>query len=84
VILPLLSISCGELCLPVSCVQVTGATWQTVTRIMAGVGYLVQRIGDGQAQVRYSMAGRSRGRVTLCAVCIMQKETRSTCFLVEL
>jgi hypothetical protein len=28
-------------------VQVAGATWQTTMRIMAGVGDLVQRIGDG-------------------------------------
>jgi hypothetical protein len=32
---------------------------------------------DGQAQVEYSMAGRSRGRVTLCAVCTVHKETMS-------
>jgi hypothetical protein len=36
----------------------------------------------GQAQVVYSVAGRSRGRVTLCVVCIVHKETRSVCFLV--
>jgi hypothetical protein len=53
-------------------------------RIMAGVGDLVPRIGDGQAQVGYSMTKRSRGRVTLCAVCIMHKEIRSACFLVDL
>jgi hypothetical protein len=35
------------------------------------------------AQVGYSVAGRSRGRVTLCVVCTMHVETRSTCFLVE-
>jgi hypothetical protein len=35
------------------------------------------------AQVGYSMAGRSRGRVALCVVCTMHVETRSTCFLVE-
>jgi hypothetical protein len=34
-------LSCG--------VQVSGATWQTVTRIVAGVENLVQRTGDGQA-----------------------------------
>jgi hypothetical protein len=38
-------------------VQVIGAIWRTVTRIVAGVGDLVQRIGDDQAQVRYSVAG---------------------------
>jgi hypothetical protein len=34
-------------------------------------------------QVRYSVAGRSRGRVLLCAVCTWHVETRSTGFLVE-
>jgi hypothetical protein len=50
-------------------------------RIMVGVGDLVQRTGDGQAQVGYSVAEWSRGRVTLCAVCTVYKETRSTVFL---
>jgi hypothetical protein len=49
---------------------------------MAGVGDLVQRIGDGQAQVEYSVAGRSRGRVTLCVVCTVHEETMSSGFLV--
>jgi hypothetical protein len=44
---------------------------------MAGVGDLVQRTGDGQAQVEYSVAERSRGQVTLCMVCTVHKETRS-------
>jgi hypothetical protein len=35
------------------------------------------------AQVGYSMVGRSRGRVTSCAVCTWHVETRSTRFLVE-
>jgi hypothetical protein len=51
-------------------------------RIKAGVGDLVQRTGNGQAQVGYSVAKRSRGRVMLCAVCTMHKDTRSTGFLV--
>jgi hypothetical protein len=51
--------------------------------IYAGVGDLVQRIGDGQAQVGYSVVGRSEGRMTSCAVCTVHKEMRSTCFLVE-
>jgi hypothetical protein len=29
-------------------VQVTGAAWRAATRIMAGVGDMVQRIGDGR------------------------------------
>jgi hypothetical protein len=35
------------------------------------------------AQVRYSMAGRSRGRVALCAICTVDVEMRSAGFLVE-
>jgi hypothetical protein len=52
-------------------------------RIMPGVGDLVQRIEDGQAHVRYSVAGRSGGQVTSCAVCTVHIETRSADFLVE-
>jgi hypothetical protein len=47
-------------------VQVTGAAWQVEMRIVAGVGDLVQRIRDDQAQVRYSVARRSRGWVMMC------------------
>jgi hypothetical protein len=35
------------------------------------------------AQVGYSMAGQSRGRVASCAVCTVHVETRSADFLVE-
>jgi hypothetical protein len=35
------------------------------------------------AQVRYSVAGRSRGRVTPCVICTVHVEMRSTSFLVE-
>jgi hypothetical protein len=65
------------------CVQVTSETWRTAMRIVTRVGDLVQRIGDGQAQVGYSVAGRSEGRVTLCAVCTIHVEMRSVGFLVE-
>jgi hypothetical protein len=64
-------------------VQVVGVTWQAAMRIVAGVEDLVQKIEDGQAQVGYSVAGRSGGRVTLCVVCTMHKETRSESFLAE-
>jgi hypothetical protein len=40
----------------------------------------VQRIGDGKAQLGYSVAGRSKGRVTSCAVCTVHKETRNANF----
>jgi hypothetical protein len=53
-----------------------------VTRIEEAVGDLVQTTKDGQAQVGYSMAGRSRGQVMLCQVYIVHKETRSVGFLV--
>jgi hypothetical protein len=43
----------------------------------------VQRTGDGQAQVGYSVARQSRGQVTLCVVRTMHKEMRSAGFLVE-
>jgi hypothetical protein len=52
-------------------------------RIMAGVGDLVQMTEDGQAQVRYSVAGRSGGWVMPCVVCTMHVEMRSAFFLVE-
>jgi hypothetical protein len=37
-------------------VLVTNAAWWVVTRIEAGVGDLVQRTKDGQAQIGYSVA----------------------------
>jgi hypothetical protein len=64
-------------------VQVAGAIWRAVTRIVAEVGDLVQRAGDGQAQVRYLVTGRSGDRVMPYAVCIIHKKTRSAGFLVE-
>jgi hypothetical protein len=57
--------------------------WRVATRIVAGVGDLVRRTGDGQAQVGYLVAGRSRDQVTPCAVGTMLEETRSAGFLVE-
>jgi hypothetical protein len=50
-------------------VQVAGPAWPVVTRIVAGVGDLVQRTSDGQTHVGYSVAGKSGGRVMMCAVC---------------
>jgi hypothetical protein len=64
-------------------VQVAGATWWAAMRIVAGVGDLVQRIRDDQAQVRYSVAGQSGGRVTPCAIYTVHIETRRAGFLVE-
>jgi hypothetical protein len=62
-------------------VQVAGAAWRAAMRIMVGVGDLMQRTRDGQAQVGYSVAGWLRGQVMLCAVCTMHKEMRSASFL---
>jgi hypothetical protein len=64
-------------------VQVIGAAWWVATRIMVEIRDLVQRTGDGQTQVGYLVVGRSRGRMMLCAVCIVHKETRNVDFLVE-
>jgi hypothetical protein len=82
VVLPyLLSCVKNRVCLSRG-VQVAGAAWRVVTRIVTGVGDLVQRTGDDQTQVGYSVIGRLRGRVTLCAVCTMHEKMRSTSFLV--
>jgi hypothetical protein len=35
------------------------------------------------AHVGYSVAGRLRGRVTLCTVCTVHVETKSVSFLIE-
>jgi hypothetical protein len=61
VVLPLLSIVVGESCLLV--LWCAGGRYVMVAtmRIMAGVGDLVQRTRDGQAQVVYSVTGRTRG-----------------------
>jgi hypothetical protein len=79
VVLPLLSFLDGESCF--LGVQVMGVTWRAALMIMAGVGDLVQRTEDDQAQVRYSEARQLRGRVILCAVYTVHKETRSVSFL---
>jgi hypothetical protein len=81
-VLPL-SLFCVEnrVCLSHS-LQVAGAAWWATIRIMAGVGDLGQRTRDGQAQVRYLVAGQLRGQMTLCSVCTVHDETRSAGFLV--
>jgi hypothetical protein len=63
-------------------VQLAGAAWRAVTRIMVGVGDLVR--GPGMvAHVGYSMIGRSKGRVAPCAVGTMHVKMRRAGFLVE-
>jgi hypothetical protein len=49
-------------------------------RIIVEVEDLVRRTGDGQPQVRYSVVGRSGGRVMLCAICTVHEEMRSASF----
>jgi hypothetical protein len=62
---------------------VANATWHAMTMIEAGVGDLVRRIRDDQAQVGSSVGGRSVGRVTPCAIHIVHmEEMRSMGFLV--
>jgi hypothetical protein len=61
---------------------VTSAAWRVAMKIETKVGDMVQRAGDDQTHVGYSVVGRLRGRVTLCVVCTMHKEARSTSFLV--
>jgi hypothetical protein len=53
---------------------VVNATWRVMMRIEAGVGDLVQRIRDDQAQVGYSVTGRSGGWVMPCAIHIIHVE----------
>jgi hypothetical protein len=60
----------------------TCAAWCAVMRIMAGVGDLCRGLGM-VTQVGYSVGGRSRGWVVLCAVCTMHVKMRSVGFLVE-
>jgi hypothetical protein len=62
---------------------VVDTTWRAAIRIVVGVEDLVQKIKDSRAQVGYSVAGRSGGRVTPCVVCTVHMEMRSTYFLVE-
>jgi hypothetical protein len=64
-------------------VQVAGAAWWATMRIVVGVGDLVRRTSDGQAQVEYSVAERSRGRMTLYAIYTMHMEMRNVNFLIE-
>jgi hypothetical protein len=45
-------------------VQVAGVTWRTTMRIVVGVGYLVQRTGDGRTG--WVLGGRAIER--LCIV----------------
>jgi hypothetical protein len=53
-------------------------------RIMARVGDLVQRTEDSQAQVGYSVVGRSGVRAMLCVVCTVHVKTRSAGFWLSL
>jgi hypothetical protein len=59
---------------------VAGAAWWTAMRIVVEVEDLVQRTGDGRTG---RVVERSRGQVTLCAVCTVHVEMRSVGFLIE-
>jgi hypothetical protein len=60
-------------------VQVVGVTSWAATRIMEGVGDLVRRTDDGQAQVGYLVARRSRGRVRVQIFWFSLKITGTVC-----
>jgi hypothetical protein len=49
-------------------VQVTGAAWCAVTRIMAGVGDLVQRTGDGRTGWVLSARAIERSGGAVCVL----------------
>jgi hypothetical protein len=49
-------------------VQVVGATWRAATRIMAGVGDLVQRTGDGRIGRVLSGRAIERSGGTICGL----------------
>jgi hypothetical protein len=49
-------------------VQVAGAAWRAVTRIMVGVGDLVQRIGDGRTGRVLGGLAIKRSGGTLCGL----------------
>jgi hypothetical protein len=65
-LLPLFHLE-NRVCLSPS-VQVTGAAWRAATRTMAGVGDLVQRIGDGRTS--WVLGGRAveRSGGTVCGL----------------
>jgi hypothetical protein len=61
---------------------VAGAAWRAATRIVAGIGDLVQRTGDGRTgQVLSGRAIETSGGAV--CVCTMHVEMRSTGFLIE-
>jgi hypothetical protein len=53
---------------------VTGATWWVETRIMAGVGDLVQRIGDGRTGRVLSGRVIERSGDTVCGLYRAQRD----------
>jgi hypothetical protein len=63
-------------------VQVAGAAWRAATRIMAGVGDLVQRTGDGRTGRVLGGREIKRSGGTVCDL-HRARETRSAGFLIE-
>jgi hypothetical protein len=63
-------------------VQVAGATWLATMKIVAGVGDMVQRIGNDRTGG--VLGGRAIKRLVVpCAVCTVHMETMSVSFLIE-
>jgi hypothetical protein len=63
-------------------VQVVGAAWRAVTRIVGGVGDLVQRTEDGRIGWVLGGRGMERSDGAMCGL-HRQVETRRVGFLVE-
>jgi hypothetical protein len=58
-------------------VQVAGAAWRAATRIMAGVGDLVQRTGDGRTGQILSGQAIERSGSAVCGLhCACEDEER--------
>jgi hypothetical protein len=51
--------------------------YRAATRIVLGVGDLMQRIEDDKAQIGYSVVKRSGDQVIFCTICTVHKEMRS-------
>jgi hypothetical protein len=79
----LILVSCGESCLLILSCAGSRCDMVDSHEDLGRSGRSGAEDWDGQAKVRYSVVGRSRDRVTLCAVCTVHKETRSASFLVE-
>jgi hypothetical protein len=80
----LILILCEELCLLVLCCAGSRYDMMGNDEDLDRSRRPVVEDRDGQTQVGYSVAGRSGGHVTSCAICIVHMEMMSVNFLVEL